>query len=160
MPAAPAHIEEVIDLIHEHWVKYVVPVIVYVLMVGISLLMFYVAGYWAYQYELLSGGTYLLALILLLLTHHWFFAMLLSKATEHIIVTTHRVIHVRSHLFFFEDMNEVAFDKMKTVEARKQGLIQNVLRYGELVFEKSFTIKRVPHPNRVTRDIEQAMGRT
>ncbi len=151
--------EEVLALIHEHWVKYIVPVIVYVLMVGISVFMFYLAGYWAYHYTLLSGGTYLLALALILLTHHWFFAMLLSKATEHVIVTTHRVIHVRSTLFFFEDMNEVAFDKMKTVEARKQGLIQNVLRYGSLVFERSFILKRIPHPNRVVRDIEQAMGR-
>ncbi len=159
MPPKAAPTEEVIELIHEHWVKYIVPVTVYVLMVGISLLLFYVAGYFAYHYELLSGGTYLLALSLIFLTHHWFFAMLLSKASEHIIVTTHRIIHVRSHLFFYEDMNEVSFDKMKTVEAQKEGLMQNVLRYGSLVFEKNIIVKRVPHPNRVAREIQQAMGR-
>lgn len=151
--------ESLIVAISDHWIKFVIPVFVYILLLGISVVMFLFAGVTAYHYIWLTGGIYIFALLLFLVTHHWFFAMLLSEANERILVTDKRVIHRQMRLFFYDDINEFSFDKMKTVEARKKGFLQNVLQYGSLVFEKSFEIKLVPHPDRVARQIEQAMGR-
>ncbi len=150
--------EKLIVCIHDHWIKFVVPVLIYLLLTAASMLIFWLAGVSAHHYVWLTNVAYIAALLLFLMAHHWFFAALLSESNEHIVVTTKRVIHMQTRLFFYEDMNEFAFEKMKTVEARKEGLLQNVLRYGSLVFEKSFVVHLVPHPNRVVRDIEQAMG--
>lgn len=158
-PSVPSVGESLVALIHDHWIKYVVPVTVYVLLGAASVVLFLFAGWTAYHYIGLTDVAFLVALFLLLMAHHWFFAMLLSESNECIVVTDKRVIHMQTRLFFYEDINEIAFDKMKTVEARKKGLLQNVLRYGSLVFEKGFEVRRVPHPNRVAKHIEQAMGR-
>ncbi len=151
--------ETLIVAINDHWIKFVVPVCIYMLLAGISVVLFLLAGATAYHYAWFTSGVYLVALLLFLVTHHWFFAMLLSEANERILVTDKRVIHRQMRLFVYDDINEFSFDKMKTVEARKKGFLQNVLQYGSLVFEKSFEIKLVPHPDRVARQIEQAMGR-
>lgn len=151
--------EKLIVCIHDHWIKYVMPSVVYLLLTVTSVLIFWFAGISAHHYIWLTNVAYIAALLLFLAAHHWFFAMLLSESNEHIVITDKRVIHMQTRLLFYEDMNEFAFEKMKTVEARKEGFLQNVLRYGSLVFEKSFIVRQIPHPNRVARDVEQAMGR-
>ncbi len=139
MPSSSAPGEKLLYLTDEHWVKYVPVTLVYLALTSISLLLF-------------------AALLLFLFTHHWFFVMLLSEASSCIIVTNHRVIRLHDVLFIREEMHEFAFEKMKTVEARKRGLLQNIFRYGSLKFESGAQITQVPHPNRVARAVEQAMG--
>lgn len=154
----PANGETLIRILSQHWIKYVFPVFVYCVLFAVSLLLFALAGLTADDAAWLSHLAYIAALALFLVTHHWFFLMLLCESAAHIVVTNHRVVWMHERLFVDEQMREYAFDKMKTVEARKRGVLQTVLRYGTLQFESGLDIPLVPHPNNVAKDIEQAMG--
>lgn len=152
--------EKLIRIVSEHWIKYVFPIFIAIALLSVSFLLFVLAGLTAHHYVWLSHVSFIAALLLFLITHHWFFLMLLGESTTHIIVTNHRVMRLRERVFFREERLEVSFDKMKTVEASKHGLLQTILRYGNLQFEgEKSIIPLVPHPSSVARDIEQAMGR-
>lgn len=151
--------ERLIRIIDEHWIKYALPTFIYVLLMGISLLLILLAGLSVHHFMWLSHLTYLAGLSLALLAHHWFFLKLLGEAIDCIVITTQRSIHFETHLLFHDEMRENSFDRMRTVEASKEGLLQNVLHYGTLRFQGGIDIPLVPHPHRIAKDIEQAMGR-
>ena len=159
MPVAPSdHGEHILAVVNEHWVKYVLPVVIFAFLFGISLLLFILAGMSAHHYTWLSHATYYGALLLFFLTLHWFFMMLLSESLDRIIITNKRLMRVQYRLIFHEDILEISFEKMKTVDARKHGLLQNLLGYGSLHFEtKLASVSLIPHPNRVARIIQEAM---
>lgn len=154
----PSSPERLVRVVQEHWMKYMLPLTVYVLLMAISILLFFFAGLSVHHYMWLSHVTFFVALMLMLVSHHWFFAVLLSENLGAIIITDHRVIHVEIKLFVEERMHEFSFEKMKFVQAKKEGILQNLLRYGTIVFEKGGPIPLVPHPNGVARDIERLMG--
>ena len=154
----PEHGEHVVQVTDEHWIKYLAPVLVSIFLFGISLLLFVFAGMSAHHYMWLSHGTYVAALLLFLITLHWFFMVLLSEALDKIIITNRRLLRIRLRLILDEDILEISFEKMKTVDARKHGFIQNLLHYGTLYFEtKLAAVQLVPHPNRVAKIIQEAM---
>lgn len=150
--------EHVVMVTDEHWVKYIVPVVISVFLFGISVLLFLLAGISTHHYMWLSHATYIAALILFLLTQHWFFMVLLSESLDKIIITNTRLMRVQYRLIFHEDILEISFNKMKSVDVRKHGFLQNILHYGTLIFEvNKATIRLVPHPNRIARIIQEAM---
>ncbi len=151
--------EQLIRIIDEHWIKYVLPVFVYIVLLTASIFLFLLASalaetsVWASHTALIAG------LLLMLFDHHWFFIRLISEATDCIVLTNQRSIHFETFLLLSDNMRENSFDKMRTVEAYHEGLLQNVLHYGTLRFQGGKDIELVPHPHRVAREIEQAMGR-
>lgn len=152
------HGEHVVKVTDEHWVKYVAPVLISIFLFAISFLLFTVAGITAHHYLWLSHASYIAALLLFLVTHHWFFMLLLSESLDKIIITNRRLLRVQYRLIFHEDILEVSFEKMKTVDARKHGLLQNLLHYGTLIFEvNKASIPLVPHPNRIAKIIQDEM---
>jgi len=150
--------EKIIRVVSEHWIKYVLLCFICIVLLSASALLFLLAGYTAHHNMWLSHVSFVVALLLFLVTHHWFFLSLLGESTAHIVVTNRRVIWMRERLFLHEQMMEYAYEKMKTVEAYKEGILQTILRYGSLKFESGAGIPLVPHPNSVAKDIEQAMG--
>lgn len=150
--------ETLVRVLQEHWIKYLRILFIYVIAftVGLGLLWFAMNAYTpALVWSAFWSGS-----IVLLLGHHWLFFVLLGESQCHIIITNRRVIHIHERLLLQDDLREISFDKMKTVEATKEGVWQNLFRYGTIHFEGAhFPIKYVPHPNRMARDIEQAMGR-
>lgn len=146
--------ERLIDAFSTHWIKYIGPGILYVLLTGTSVLLFSLAGASAHSAEGLSHVTFFAALILMLVVHHWFFHSVMSEGMVDIIITNKRIISMRDCLFFCEDMHEVHIERIRAVEAQEHGLLQNILRYGNLWFDtggsgmdKTATIERVPHPH-------------
>ncbi len=156
--AATINGEKVIRIIGEHWIKYVLPVFIYIMLTGVSVLLFLLAGLTSHHSMWLSHGSFVAAFLLFLFAHHWFFTKLLGESMTHIVITNRRVITLRESYFSREQMVEYAFDKMKTVEACKHGILQTILRYGSLKFESGADVTLVPHPNSVAKDIQQAMG--
>lgn len=153
--------ERVVQVTDEHWIKYVVPATIAFSLFGVSLLLLYSAGLSAHHFMWLSHTTFIAGLGLFLFTLHWFFMVLLSETLDRIIITNRRLIRVQYRLIFHEDILEVSFEKMKTVDSKKEGLLQNLLGYGTLVFEsKLASVRLVPHPNRVARVIQDAMHAT
>ena len=154
----PASPERVIAVVPEHWVRYVRLVSVIVLVGLGDLALFLLAGVFAIHNAALSNGLFMAAVLLLLLLHHWSFAALGSETVRSIIITNRRVVHYGVRLLFYEELKEIAFEKMKSVDAVMKGFWQNLLRYGSLEFEEKTVVHDVPHPTRVVRIIEQAQG--
>ena len=150
--------ERLLSVSHEHWIKYVFPSFLYVVLMGASVLLFYFAALTTPSVLGVSLFLFTLALLLLFVTHHWFFWFLLAESQAHIIVTNKRVIHIHESLLWREEMVEVSFEKMKTVEAHKKNIFQSVLNYGTLQFEPMVKFRLVSHPGTLARQIEQAMG--
>lgn len=150
--------ERLVHIAKEHWIKFVLPVLVTLLLVSISILLFFLAGLSAHHYTWLSNITFVMAVILFFVAHHWFFMFLLSEALDRIIITNRRLLRMQFRLIIQEDILEVSFEKMKTVDAIKSGMLQNLLHYGTIVFEsKLASIPFVSHPNRVAQVIQHAM---
>ncbi len=150
--------EHVVTVTDQHWIKYVIPMTIAFFLFAVVLLLFVLAGITAHHYMWLSYTTFIIALVLFLFMLHWFFMVLLSEAMDRIIITNKRLIRTQYSLLFREDILEISFEKMKTVDAQKTGILQNVLHYGTLVFEsKLATIPLVPHPNRVAKTIQEIM---
>lgn len=159
MNASPDHGERLVFITDEHWIKFVVPVTVEILLFGTSMLLFAFAGLSAHHSAWLSRMSLVTAALVFWISHHWFFMHLLSESLDRIIITNRRLLRLRYRLLFDEDILEISFEKMKTVDAVKEGLLQNILRYGTLVFEsKLAAVKLVKHPNRVARIIQESMA--
>lgn len=151
--------EQLLAIVNEHWVKYVYHVFLSLLLFGISVLLFLLAELSAHHTMWLSHTTFLAGLLLLLLTNHWFFVRLLGEAIDVIVITNLRSIHFETRLLLRDEMRENSFDRMRTVEAAKEGILQNILHFGTLRFQGGNDIPLVPHPHRIAKMIEQAMGR-
>lgn len=149
--------EHLLLISDEHWIKYVFPLIVYAILTAAGLALS-VGFFFAALDGQVSMLAFSIGLLLLTCTHHWFFWFLLAESQVDIIVTSKRVVYAHAGLLWDEDIVEVAFEKMKTVEAHKKSLLQSVLNYGTLNFEKKAQIARVPHPGTVARIIQQAIG--
>lgn len=150
--------EHIIQIVPQHWIRFVLPSVLYVLLLCVSIGLFLVAGYSYTHSAALMQVAFGAGFVLFLVNHHWFFIFLLSEVSSQMIITNRRVVWMQDHLFVDERMAEYAFEKMKSVEAIKHGILQTVLRYGTLRFEHAPDIPLVPHPNRVAKHIEQAIG--
>lgn len=153
------HGERLVKVVDEHWIKLVLPVTVCILVLSASILLFILAGISAHHYMWLSHITLIAATLLFFVAHHGFFMILLSETLDRIIITNKRLIRLKYRLIIQEDNLEISFEKMKTVDAIKKGLLQNILHYGTLMFEtKLATVQYVPHPNDVAKTIQEAMA--
>ena len=161
----PSRNEETILVFSTHWIKYVLPSSIYLLMMAVSFALFIIAGSTAYEREGLSIVCFCIGSLLMITVHHWYFHRLLSEAMIDIIVTTKRVIYLKNNLLFNDDMREFSMERLIAVEAQKHGLWQNLFRYGSLRFDtggsastdRSNIIHLVPHPHRITKEITRKL---
>lgn len=153
----PISSEALIVITDEHWIKYVFPSFLYVALTMASIFFFAVSAFTDRYEPALALPVILMSLVVFWCVQHWFFWFLLAESESRIIVTSKRVLHISSGLLWGEETVEIAFDKMKTVEAHKKTLLQSILNYGTLQFEP-FKITCVPHPGTVAKLIQQSMG--
>lgn len=153
------HGELLIKSLNEHWIKYIGTMFVAFMLLGISLLMFVLAGVSAHHTMWLSHVSFIAAMLLFVFTLHWLFMTLLSESLDRIIITNRRLLRIQYRLLFSEDILEINFEKMKMVDARKQGILQNILHYGTLYFESTLaSVPLVRHPNRIAKIIREVMA--
>jgi hypothetical protein len=153
--------EELVEAFSTHWIKYVLPTVFFVLLSGTSLLLFFLSTETLNGRILFPMMLYFSALVLLLTIHHWFFHRIMSEGMVDIIFTSKRIIYFRDSLFFCEDMHELTLKTIRAVEAQERGILQNILRYGNLWFdtggsdiaEKGRILSLVPHPHRKAKSI-------
>lgn len=151
--------ERLLQIINEHWIKYLVPAFIYIMMNAAAVLLFIFAVGLPNEGNFLAYASVVIGCILLFVAHHWFFAFLLGEAIDCIVITNKRSIVFETKLLVHDDIVENNLEKVRSVEAYRDGLLQNILMYGSLRFQGGTTINLVPHPHRVAKVIEQAMGR-
>ena len=157
----PEASEELIMAISTHWIKYVLPTVIFVIIMSASITFFILAGVIVNQSAFVAMLIVFSGMILMYLVLHWYFHRLLSEAMEDIIITTKRVIWIRESLFQVDEMRQIPLKNIQGVETQKHGILQTVLHYGSLWFDTGGTIttdqnaimNQVPHPNRVAREI-------
>ncbi len=150
--------EQLVSVSDEHWMIYVVPVFICILLFAAAVLFLTLAGITVTHSEWLWQTTFVFGTGFLLISLHGFFLILLGESVSQIVITNKRVVRFHNIIMFRDEMLEVSYEKMKTVEARKLGLLRNLLNYGTLHFENNAVIDYVSHPNRAARDIEQQLG--
>ncbi len=156
---ANEHGERLVDITYEHWVRFVGPILLGAALLGISALLYVLAGITAHHSMWLSHMALVAGMLLFTFTLHWFFMVLLGDALDCILITNKRLLRLQYIPLFHEDILEISFEKMKTVEARKIGVLQNILRYGTLYFETRLaSVPYVSHPNAVARTIQETMS--
>lgn len=149
--------ERLLLMCSEHWIKLVFPTILFLLLGGASVIL----SYKAIVSPVSSGTSELMffsGILVGTVAVHWYFWFLLAESQIDIILTSKRFVNMHSDSLWKEDILEIAFEKMKTVEAHTTNLLQTVLNYGTLEFEGKTKVPLVPRPGAVARQIEQAMG--
>lgn len=149
--------ERLLFISSQHWVKYLFPSFLYVLLTAAGFSLLFGDIFFPVNAGV-SMTLFFAGLVLLLCVHHWFFWFLLAESYADLIVTDQRVIYMHTGLLWDEDTVEVSFGKVKSVESHKKNLLQSVLNYGSLDFERKIQIDRVPHPGTLAKAIQQAMG--
>src|SRR5690606_9948235 len=139
-----------------HWVRYVAPVSAFLILIVISMLLFYMAGVSADRQSIASDALFLLGTVMLLTTFHGIFHLLFSRYLAQIIVTNKRVIKLEQRLLLQDEMMEIPLEKVRSVSAEKHGVMQSILRYGTIVLD-AHRITYVPHPHAVARDIAHVL---
>ncbi len=149
--------ERLIRISGEHWIKYVFPTFLWFALSSVAVFFFYLSAFTDRYPAEVSILILLISFGFFWCVHHWYFWLLLAESESRIIITSKRVLHIRTGLLWDEETVEIAFDKMKTVEMHKTTFLQSILNYGTLQFEP-FKINRVPHPGTMVRLIQQSMG--
>lgn len=157
--------EDIVRAFSTHWIKYVTPSCIFVIVISASSAMLVAAGMSASSSPILTHVLLFLGLILTYLSLHWYFHKLLSEAMEDIVITTRRIIWIKEALFAVDEMRQIPLSNIQGVEARKHGIFQTVLGYGNLWLDTGGTvttdenaiIDQVPHPNRVAGEINKLL---
>lgn len=153
--------ERIIMAISTHWIKYVLPTIIFFIVFSASTTFFILSGIIANDSPMMALVTLYTGMVLMYLVVHWYFHKLLSEAMEDIVVTSKRVIWIKEALFQIDEVRQIPLNNIQGVESQKRGILQTILRYGCLWFDTGGTITtdqnaimtEVPHPNDVARQI-------
>lgn len=149
--------EKLLRTSHRHWMKYVVPVFTYLVLMplGTALLLF--SASFLDTSSALAFGAFFTALITLSVVQHWFFHFLLSENVTDVILTNKRILHMDRSLWFLDTMDEMVLARIKMVEVHKKGLLQRILDYGDLWVDTGGgqSIAYLPSPNAWAQEIER-----
>jgi hypothetical protein len=155
--------ERVIDHFSTHWMKYVAPIGVYLLLEigGMALLLFT----WQMN-PMIAPWLSLLLCVPLLLAHHWFFRLALGRSLDSLLLTDRRIIIAETNLWVTDDTAELSLHHINAVDATKRGILQHVFDYGTLWFDTGGSatyegklVTLVPHPHHraslITKQIKE-----
>lgn len=149
--------EEVLTVFDTHWIKYCVPIIVWIALMVCSVLLLISAGGGVFTGTLLQKVLFASGFLLGTVSIHWFFHRVMSVSMEDIVITKQRFIYLESSLWSLEESHEINLSQVKAVDSKKRGVLQNVLRYGSVSFDTGGSdmnrriFDRIPHPDRKVR---------
>lgn len=157
--------EQLIEYFSTHWIKYVAPTLIVIGISGGAGLLLWLAESASRASPAIAFTAFLISLCIGSIALHWYFHRLLSEAMIDVIITSKRLLFLQSNLWLNDDMHEVALERIRAVEAHKHGIVQNLLRYGELWFdtggsdiESGRLIQLVPHPHTKAKRIMQLLN--
>ncbi len=149
--------ETIIDRFDHHWIRFVAPILTYVLIAGVL----GIIGYFGVTEGGTAAGLILVILgSIFLCATHWLFRFFFSEALEVTYITQYRMIHFEQRIFVKDDILQIPFDTVKNVVGTKRGILANLLGYGDLTFTTTgTTIHTIPRPDRSAELIQELTGR-
>jgi|GEM_PF-2835170 len=157
--------EKLVEAVSTHWMKYVLPFALMLLLVSVAIVVIALPTLFFNQLQVGVYTPFFSGLILLTLIVHWGFHRLLNESMIDVIITNRRVIYLQSSPLINDVMREFHMERMRAVEGRKVGLLQNIFDYGSLsvntegsgFHEEQSIVQFMPHPNRYSQKIIVAM---
>ncbi|MDO8729099.1 MAG: PH domain-containing protein [bacterium] len=151
--------EEVILLLRRHPFVILLPIALFSLACIVPIVIGIVFGSYLSAHGLLS--------LYLFVTNVWFliiwlaaFYSLTMYTLNTITITDHRIINSDQHGFFNRQISELHGHRIQDVSTHTNGLIETVLKYGDITVqtagtEKQFVFHQIPRPDKVKDAIMQ-----
>ncbi len=142
--------EEAVLLIHEHWMRFL-PAVFLILLSWVLYVLCGILAFAATQNHALSLWIVLIGHVVLLLFHHTAFNRYLSVSTRQYLLTNRRILGSEQHLWVSDDTLDIPLYRIRSVEAKEQGIFQHVLRFGTLILNRGELpgLHHIPHPDAV-----------
>lgn len=110
--------------------------------------------------ELLVKGTIMICTAVATFFLHQFSLKLINYFLDIVVITNHRIITLKKTLFLHDDRDAIDLAKMQDVIKKQDGLIKNILRYGEIIITLSGAsitkhIAHIPNPEYHFRKINE-----
>ena len=146
----PAH-EKLLLLINEHWMILLRIFLLYLLGLCLSGFLFWLGDNLHELAHPLAMALLFLAYLVLLVSHHWFFIYVLSLELSGWAITEKRVIDFQFLPYVRHNMSYINIQEITESEKHQQGLIKNLLHYGDVELNlsasrQSILFKYVPYP--------------
>lgn len=126
--------EKLIVALQDHWVTMVIPVLVFLMGMGLSAVIA-VSAVGLFDAPLFRGIALLFSLGVGLIFTHWLFIYALEHEVSAWIVTSKRLILFQFLPYVRHDVSFVSISEMHEIDKRKHGLLQNLLNYGDVKIE-------------------------
>jgi len=147
--------EEAVLLINEHWIKYIPALflvitswLLYVFCLGLSIAI-------SDASHISSMTSIVFGHIILLAFHHAAFYNYFCASSRRTLITTRRILTSDQHPWISDDVTDTPLWRLRSIEVRKEGVIQHLFDYGSLILNRGEmpTIVRVLHPHDVHAQI-------
>lgn len=145
--------EEVVAFSRKHWVALLPNVISF----GFFLILVSLTVFLLNKFTLPSiSDPYFETLVLILLVAagwliHRFFLRMINYYTNMVIITTHRIVEIKKTVFLRDTKESLDLRKVQEVEFKQDGLIANVLKFGNLNIilgnSEIKTLTQLPNPD-------------
>ncbi len=150
--------EHVILDSRHHWMKYVPAVFVYVLLFPFCIFLLMIATSLRSSSPEVATVLFFGTFVTLVCIQHWFFHILLSENVTDTVLTNQRMLYFSHRLWFVDSMDELILDKIKMVKIDKNGIMRNLLNYGDLAclfdVDAGKTFLFLPAPKHWSQKIE------
>lgn len=156
----PSSPEQVVLITRTHWIRYVAPGIVCIVLLCIGTAFIALSGI-ILLIPMAAATLYVIGAALVLLSWHKFFHMFFSERMRIIIVTSKRVIYLHMRLYLSSHEHEIPLRRIHDVSVRRIGFITYLLNYGSVCFEAPVSheesmercLPYIPHPDTVGETI-------
>lgn len=151
-PQVPIHGDEkVLLFVNEHWMIMLRIFLLYIVGFALAALLFWLGHGLHERSQATSLSLVGLSYFVLLVVHHWFFMYLLSLELSGWVITEKRIIDFQFLPYMRHNMNYLTIAEITESEKRQQGLLKNLLHYGEVELNLSASrqtieFKYVPYP--------------
>lgn len=153
--------ETAVLLIHEHWTRFLPPTFLILLSWVIYALCGILAAFVTTQNHALSLWFLVGGHVILLLFHHTAFYRYLSISTHQFLLTNRRILGSEQSLWLSDDTLDIPLYRIRSIEAKKEGILQHILGYGTLVLNRGElpSLRSIPHPDAVHDRIAEQLQR-
>lgn len=143
--------EKLLLLVNEHWMILLRIFFLYLLGLAMSVFLFWLGHNLHGLGSQLGMGLILFAYLVLLVSHHWFFMYVIASELSGLAITEKRIIDFQFLPYVRHNMTYISIPEITESEKHQQGLIKNLLHYGEVELNLSasrepMTLKFVPYP--------------
>lgn len=152
--------EKILRTARHHWMKYVLPMCVYLLFFPLCIVLIVMAPALGSVTPELGLTLLMASLVAVVLVQHWFFHAMLSENVTDMMLTDKRILLLSHRLWLADGMDEIILNRIKMVEVDKHGFVRRLFDYGDLWFDVGGgrTLPYISSPHAWAGHVERVMN--